>query len=290
MSTLDEKEKSEVLFRPFEPLSGSNDPDTYVSRIQQEIDDGNFVKAIEMSHELMQVCLRGLRYFQTYDWLFLRSVITAGYIGWCLFCLEFTVRNFVIVRDPAASVSKTTLFMVSALWKKLENECRKKMLSNGVQIDALSVAVFAALAGLIWVQSMPAMYYAYVFFPVYFWNQVARNKQSLMTGLRLAVSRGAGRFVFWLIAIFIVLEALVSGVEYSSVYIEALISILQVYSFFHREILSVCFVLASLWPATVPKRLMKDHAFLLGLWVCSCLCTSIFTLLPVEKGEDVALV
>lgn len=56
---------------------------------------------------------------------------------------------------------------------------------------------------------MPAMYYAYVFFPVYFWNQVVRNKQSLVAGFQLAASHGAGKFAFWLLAIIIVLEALV---------------------------------------------------------------------------------
>lgn len=108
----DEKEKSEVLFRPFEPLSGSKDPDAYVSSIRREIDDGNFAKAMEMSQELMEICLCGLRYFQTYDWLFLRSVITAGYLGWCVFCLEFTVRNFVIVGEPASTISKSALLLV----------------------------------------------------------------------------------------------------------------------------------------------------------------------------------
>lgn len=61
----------------------------------------------------MSHCLEGLRYFQTYDWLFLRSVVTAGYIGWCVFCLEFVIRSFVLGHQSQTSLSIKSCLAVS---------------------------------------------------------------------------------------------------------------------------------------------------------------------------------
>lgn len=108
--TLDEKEQLELFFRPFSQLSGSNNPILLVSEIQSLIDDHQYTLAEQKSRELMSHCLEGLRYFQTYDWFFLRSVVTAGYVGWCVFCLEFVIRSFVL-RD----VSRTNLSVKSRL-------------------------------------------------------------------------------------------------------------------------------------------------------------------------------
>lgn len=93
---LDEKEERELLFRPFQKLTGANDPILLVSQIQLLIEAEEFTRAEEKSKELMSLCLQGLRYFQTYDWLFLRSIVTAGYVGWCIFCLLFVIRNYVL--------------------------------------------------------------------------------------------------------------------------------------------------------------------------------------------------
>ena len=40
--------------------------------------------------------LEGMKYLQRYDWLFLRSVVTLGYIGWMLFSLTFLLQNYVL--------------------------------------------------------------------------------------------------------------------------------------------------------------------------------------------------
>lgn len=66
--------------------------------------------------------------------------------------------------------------------------------------------------------------------------------------------------------------------------------IVQVFSYFHRETLSVAFVLAAIWPPFMPAAKKDDSRLLCPLWSVFCLATSIFTLLPVEKGEDIFLV
>ncbi|KAI7850090.1 Phosphatidylinositolglycan class N-domain-containing protein [Circinella umbellata] len=245
----DEKERDELFFRPFQPLSGLNSPDTFVKDIRDRIEAGEYIKAEILSQELIQLSLRGLRYFQTYDWLFLRGIITAGYVGWCMYCLVFVIKYYLLARPTERPLSKSGVLF----------------------IDILSISAFITLGSMIWIQKMPLMYYAYSVFPVYFWNQIMRHRNTLTAGLQLSIQRGWSMFILGFIAFILIMEALV-------------------YSFFKREVLSACFVLLSIWPIVASKRMRNEHLKLLMAWVCSCICTSVFTLLPVEKGEDINLV
>ncbi|KAI8639449.1 Phosphatidylinositolglycan class N-domain-containing protein [Parasitella parasitica] len=244
-----QKEELELFFRPFSQLSGRNDPDVLVIEIQALINGHQYILAERKSRELMTHCLEGLRYFQTYDWLFLRSVVTAGYIGWCIFCLEFVVRNFVLRSQSQLSLS----------------------IKSCLTIDFFSLVILGGLYSMLWIQKMPKLYYAYVLFPVYFWNQILRNYRSLSGALRLGIKNGLVKSATAVIAALLFLEALV-------------------FSFFHREMLSAIFILLSAWPLVMPSRVRSENKFLLASWAVSCICTSVFTLLPVEKGQDINLV
>ncbi|KAL0083736.1 MCD4/FSR2/SSU21/ZRG16 [Phycomyces blakesleeanus] len=245
----DEKEEKEMFFRPFRPLSGSNDPSNYLSQIQTLIDIKDYMAAESLSKKLMSECLAGLRYFQTYDWLFLRGVITAGYVGWCAFCLEFVIRYYILSENTIKYLGQST--------SKL--------------IDGMAVLVFGFLSFMVWIQDMPTMYYAYVFFPVYFWRQVLQNKDIFAAILSSASREGWTVLIRNTIGTLLALELLV-------------------YSYFRREVLTVCFVLLATWPFFMPARMRRHYSSLLTLWSISCLCTSVFTLLPVEKGENILLV
>ncbi|KAI9267946.1 Phosphatidylinositolglycan class N-domain-containing protein [Phascolomyces articulosus] len=245
----DEKERDELFFRPFQPLSGLNAPDAFVNDIRDRIEAGEYIKAEILSQELIQLSLRGLRYFQTYDWLFLRGIITAGYVGWCMYCLVFVIKYYMLARPTEKLLSK------SGAWF----------------MDILSISVFITLGSMIWIQNMPLMYYAYSLFPVYFWNQVLRHRNTLMAGLQLATESGWGVFLLGIATFILTMEALV-------------------YSFFKREVLSVCFIFLAIWPVVASKRMRSEHLKLSLAWIGACSCTSVFTLLPVEKGEDINLV
>lgn len=109
---LDEKERDELFFRPFSGLSGANHPDILLAEITSLIDKEHYTLAEQKSKDLMALSLEGLRYFQTYDWLFLRSVITAGYVGWCIYCLQFVIRNYVFGSDRVPQMSfKSSIFV-----------------------------------------------------------------------------------------------------------------------------------------------------------------------------------
>lgn len=63
---------------------------------------------------------------------------------------------------------------------------------------------------MLYIQKMPRMYYAYVLFPVYFWNNILRNYRSLFEALNLILRGGISRFVVILAGSLLFLEALVS--------------------------------------------------------------------------------
>lgn len=64
-----------------------------------------------------------------------------------------------------------------------------------------------------------------------------------------------------------------------------------VFSYFNREVLSVCLCVIGLgWPASMSSDFRRNNIILLGLWVVFCGLTGIFTLLPVEKVEDIYIV
>lgn len=172
----------------------------------------------------MTLSLDGLRYFQTYDWLFLRSVVTAGYIGWCVFCLQFVIRNFVLSPRSNTKISAKSRFMVRMkymVWLLQSNWCFYP------QIDVLSVTVLAGLSTMLYIQKMPLMYHAYVFFPVYFWNQILRNYRSLFEALNVGLRHGIARFFIILTGSLLFLEALVSidSIYLSIVYLSIFIGL-----------------------------------------------------------------
>lgn len=90
----------------------------------------------------MQPSLERLRYLQTYDWLFLRALITAGCFGWTAFSLTAALDQHVLNRKTKA---------------------RHSFASKSVLAAAL-VALFTTL----YIQNFAYRYYAYTIFPVLF--------------------------------------------------------------------------------------------------------------------------
>lgn len=75
-----------------------------------------------------------------------------------------------------------------------------------------------AISCMIYVQKMPVMYYAYIFFPIFFWNQILRNYRTLIDALRLYMRNGIIKSSMTTVAFLLFLEALVSYINRHSVY------------------------------------------------------------------------
>ncbi|KAK0636892.1 GPI ethanolamine phosphate transferase 1 [Bombardia bombarda] len=154
------KKATELRYRPYRALSEDHGlgARSRVADIRQLIDAGSYEEAIEESAALMKVGLGGLRYLQTYDWMFLRVLITLGYLGWITFALTTVVDLHVLngrVR-PSRTMAGTVVF------------------SAGL------VGLYASFV----VSKSPVTYYAYALFPVVFWEEVFARRESLREGRR----------------------------------------------------------------------------------------------------------
>ncbi|RYP91389.1 hypothetical protein DL770_002529 [Monosporascus sp. CRB-9-2] len=152
------KKANELRFRPYRPLSGDHGfpAEVRLASIQKLIDDGKYEEAIEESAALMKIGLEGMRYLQTYDWLFLRALITIGYLGWMAYAVARVVDLHVLQGTAQSSRSLGGILFFSSVL----------------------VLLYASFI----VSGSPYTYYAYAFFPVFFWEEVYARRGSLIKG------------------------------------------------------------------------------------------------------------
>ncbi|KAL4869395.1 hypothetical protein BDV12DRAFT_168074 [Aspergillus spectabilis] len=83
----EQKKAALIRYQPYEPLAdrGEISVEQHLEIIKKLIDSGFYEDAIKKSDALFIAALQGLRYLQTYDWLFLRTVVTFGYLGTIFF-------------------------------------------------------------------------------------------------------------------------------------------------------------------------------------------------------------
>lgn len=160
----EQKRAMVVRYRPFKPLAGSdNAVQSQVQAVEALIDKGDYAAAIERSDQLIQLGLQGLRYLQTYNWLFLRTLVTLGYLGWIAFAFATAVDVYVL--DSKVGIDRSPALLASA------------------------GAVLVALFGFLLVQTSPFTYYVYAIFPVVFWEEVLARQQALLQGSRTLLKR-----------------------------------------------------------------------------------------------------
>ncbi|KAJ1649120.1 Glycosyl phosphatidyl inositol anchor synthesis [Dispira simplex] len=87
-----------LFFKAFGPLSNATHrPTAWLPKIQKLTETYHYEEAETQCLQLVELSLRGLHYYQTYDWLFLRSIVTLGYLGWIAYSLAFVLRYYVLV-------------------------------------------------------------------------------------------------------------------------------------------------------------------------------------------------
>lgn len=155
----EQKKATEFRYTPHHGFATAEQTaDHRLAVIEQLIKDGKYEQAIKGSDELMQLTLQGLRYLQTYDWLFLRTLITVGYIGWIAFAFTTAVDLNVLNGDVSASRTSASI--------------------------AAFASLLIAMYSFLYARSSPPQYYAYAFFPVMFWEEVYAKRQALTEGKR----------------------------------------------------------------------------------------------------------
>ena len=155
----EQKKATQLQYKPFPQLGDEqHSVDHRVKEIQTLISRGQYDQAITMSQDLLNLGLNGLRYLQTYDWFFLRMLVTLGYLGWIAFAIT-TVIDMHVLQGKTRTLRTTT---------------------TTTAFGGLLVAVFAAL----WARKAPYTYYAYTIFPFIFWEEVLASRGALVEGSR----------------------------------------------------------------------------------------------------------
>ncbi|KAL1954418.1 hypothetical protein VTO42DRAFT_1188 [Malbranchea cinnamomea] len=245
------KKASSIRFRPYAPFTEPHrSPESQITAIRRLVEKGKYDLAIARSSELFHEALEGLRYLQTYDWLFLRTIVTIGYLGWIAFA-AMTVIDLHVLHGSAQAVRSTGTIIF---------------------FSSLLVGLYSAL----WVQKSSWRYYAYGFFPVFFWEEVVALRPAFRAGKEIIFSH-IKSWTGWVVLFFQI-----------CIYIGMLEALVQ--SYFHREIYTVCFVLAGLWPLLYGVKFLYANKLLVAAWTVGCWSMSIFTLLPVNKVENPDLI
>ena len=191
-----EKKSSEIRYKPFSKLGDEQHSVGHrITEIQHAIDEGKFDQAIKLSRDLLKIGLDGLRYLQTYDWLFLRLLVTTGYLGWIAFALT-TVVNLHVLQTVGHYTRSPTVI-------------------------ATFGAVFVGLASTLWLRQAPYTYYAYAVFSVAFWEEILQQSSALRLGVQILLKNTkspnkTGQLSLKVFAFVGLLEALVSSFQIPS--------------------------------------------------------------------------
>lgn len=189
----EQKKATSLNFKPYPPFTAANaSVADRILAIEAAIANEQHEQAIELSSDLFSSALQGLRYLQTYDWLFLRALITMGYLGWITYGITTVIDLHVLHGAvPDERTTASTIFFSSIL---------------------------VALYSFFIIERSPVTYYGYAFFPVFFWEEVFARRKALSSGFKVlfghvqgiseSASLAVQAFLFLL-----VIEALVCSVS-----------------------------------------------------------------------------
>ena len=153
----EQKKLKELRYKAFNPFKGEGGQvERRLRLIEQDIEQGQYELAIEKSQALLNLGLDGLRYLQTYDWLFLRLLVTTGYLGWIAFAMTTVIDMHVLHGKTQTSRTFATFTFFGA--------------------------VLAMIVSLLFVRKAPVTYYAYAMFPPFFWEGVVARREALLLG------------------------------------------------------------------------------------------------------------
>ena len=155
------KESSEFVFHRF---PGLVDLKARVEEIRHDLDSENFATAEVKSSKLISLAIQGLRYYQTYDWLLLRTIVSAGYLGWIVYSLVFVYKCYNLNLNSSSVIFPRGKFLIG------------------------SIFIFVLGSLLLYHKKAPASYYAYWYFPVLFWTKITENQRLIRTSLDSALS------------------------------------------------------------------------------------------------------
>lgn len=115
-------------------------------------------EAIKLTEELMKVTLDGLAYLTTYNWRFIRTIVTLGFLSWIVYSFSIFLRLFILNKEYNT----------------------EKSVSNYFVFGTLTIVLNYVL----YYQKAPFNFYMYLLFPLIFWSQIFTDHAVLHDGIR----------------------------------------------------------------------------------------------------------
>lgn len=186
----EQKQATALRFQPYLPFSRTNSSiENRISAIESAISGQHYDIAIDISADLLHHAIQGLRYLQTYDWLFLRALVTLGYLGWIIYAI-------------------TTVIDLHVLHGAISDE---RTLASTITFSSLLVLLYSSFI----IDHSPITYYAYAIFPVFFWEEIFARRKALVSGFKVLFGHiqgfaGHSTLAFQAVLYVVALEAFVS--------------------------------------------------------------------------------
>ncbi|KAF8840654.1 PigN-domain-containing protein [Paxillus ammoniavirescens] len=115
-----------------------------ITNIERLLGEARWDEARQHSVDLIDSCLEGLRYLETYDRFLIRTIVIVAYLGWAAY------SSISIL--PASDILSASPFS-------------RKF------VDAMSVLTLVGSGIVFWIQKSPWTFYIYVALPCYFWRE-----------------------------------------------------------------------------------------------------------------------
>ncbi|KAL9658316.1 hypothetical protein ABK040_015636 [Willaertia magna] len=124
------------------------------------IEKESYIEAQEKIYELINIGLKGLNYFMTYDWPQLMSTVVIGYLFWMVYLLVFCLRHYT---DIGLSLKSD---------------------GNSYKILSVAIPITLMLNIYLYLQNDPWHYHIYIIFPIYFFSYIANHIQLIFNFLK----------------------------------------------------------------------------------------------------------
>ncbi|GAB1285313.1 GPI ethanolamine phosphate transferase 1 [Apodemus speciosus] len=179
------------LFTPFKSLSDSQQLDI-LRKARSYIKQEKFDEVVSLCEELIDLALRGLSYYHTYDRLFLGISVAVGFVGWMSYASLLTVKSHSNI--PRGN--------------RREGEKPHHVLPCSFMAAAVLVACFLTI------QACPWTYYVYCLLPVPIWYAVLREHEVIQDLAESLLTFPLSHLVAYLLVFTLGIEVLVLSFFY----------------------------------------------------------------------------
>eukprot|EP00249_Psilotum_nudum_P011586 c23256_g1_i1 orf=166-3090(+) len=246
------KQETSLRFKPFKPLASYP---SILRQINMLINWRQYVSALQLAKELIDLSLAGLHYFQTYDWFALMTTVALGYLGWMIYVLLYVIRRY-----TSFFPTQHKRFHFNAVSKSYGRS------AGGFIMGFCSIVLL--------IEHAPLLYFFYIALALSVWTEILSD----ITSLR----------VLWNAVGLAKLSSIIK--IFCGAGIACLILELLVMSFFRREVYTGIFFVAGVVGAVIISCNIPGLSIMPAVVWAACWFLSGFTLMPAQIPDNTSLV